>query len=96
MLREKGGQKKGIQQRGIKIWIYLLEQELKDQNGKNYMNKGKKIWTEWKEYIINEKNQYHSSKIKIGHVQKFTVKYKFTQKCSFLFSFNNWYSNRNQ
>jgi len=48
------------------------------------MEKEKKIATAGKEDSINNKQQYHSSKIKTGHVQQFTVKYKNTQKCWFL------------
>jgi hypothetical protein len=51
------------------------------------MENEKKIATAGKEDTRNEKQQYHSSKIKTGHVQQFTVKYKNTQKCSFCFNF---------
>jgi hypothetical protein len=49
------------------------------------MEKENKIAIAGKEESINEKQQYHSSKIKIGHVQQFTVKYKNTQKNAVFF-----------
>jgi hypothetical protein len=79
ILRNKDGQERHL----IKGDQNMNIQELKYEIGKNYMEKEKKIKTEGKADIINEKKQYHSSEIKIGHVQQFTVKYQNAQKCMF-------------